>query len=74
VAEFTNPRAVHFPPNDETGQPDAWHVQSGEYPDDPDLNIVIEHAVDAEGKDARAAVAAQIVRMLAHLTDEEADR
>ncbi len=64
---YTYARDLHFPESDE-GEPDAWHVQAGPYFDDPDLNIVIEYAVDADGNDIRSAVAALIVRALSGLT------
>lgn len=43
-----------------------WEIRAGDYPDEPDLVIVVLHAVDAEGQDASAAVAAQVVRALSN--------
>lgn len=42
-----------------------WEIRAGDYADEPDLVIVVLHAVDENGQDASAAVAAQIVRALA---------
>lgn len=41
-----------------------WEGLAGDYLDEPDLVIVVLHAVDENGQDVSAAVAAQIVRAL----------
>ena len=63
MPEFTNPRAVYFPADDD-GNPDSWQVQAGEYPDEPDVVILIEHAVDDEGVDCRESVALEVAALL----------
>ena len=66
MTDYTNVRAVYFPADDD-GNPDRWQVQAGEYADEPDVVIVVEHATDGDGNDTREAVAARIVRALALL-------
>ena len=63
MTDYTNARAVYFP-DDDNGNPDSWQVQAGEYADEPDLVIVVEHATDEDGNDTREVVAAQIVAAL----------
>lgn len=66
---YADPRAIHFSAGDHGNPTDCWHVQAGDYADEPDLDIVIEHAVSIEGVDCRAAVAAEIVRALSAALD-----
>ena len=42
MTDYTNARAVYFP-DDENWNSDSWQVQAGEYADEPDLVIVVEH-------------------------------
>lgn len=63
MTDYTNARAVYFP-DDDNGNLDSWQVQAGEYADEPDLVIVVEHATDEDGNDTREVVAAQIVAAL----------
>lgn len=65
----TTARAVYFPADDD-GNPDSWQVQAGEYADEPDLVIVIEHAI-GDGYDARESVAREVAALL---NSREVDR
>lgn len=63
MPDHTDARALYFP-DDDDGNPDSWQVRAGEYADEPDLVIVIEHAVSTEGKDCRESVAREIAALL----------
>lgn len=60
---LTDIRTAYFPADDD-GHPDSWQVQAGEYADEPDLVILIEHAVDSEGRDIREQVARKVAGAL----------
>lgn len=63
MTDYTDARALYFPADDD-GNPDSWQVQAGEYADEPDLVILIEHAVSVEGVDCREAVAREVAALL----------
>ena len=49
--------------NEPTG---AWLVQAGDYPDEPDVEVIVLHAVDMDGGDARAQLADTLVAAIEH--------